>query len=284
MNSYERIQRAIDFIEEHLTEKLDLKQVAANAYFSPSHFYRIFHALTGHSVKQYIRRRRLNEAALRLIRTNDRLIDICFDCQFGYQESFTRSFKSVFGVSPGLFRKRGRESSRFLRLDLIKQYFLPGKINTIDPKIKVLKQLPPMQVAYFRAVGKTPERDAWKTLIGWAKDKRVMGGSKPYRIFGFDNPGPESGNPIYGYEFWITVDSNVPESDKIRIKEFPGGLYAVTGTTIAEISNAWRHFTRWLKISRYKPGLHQCLEEHLTHEETPVDKMQIDLYLPIAKP
>ena len=59
MNSYQRIQAAIDHIESHLTEPIELSRVASAACFSLSHFYRIFHALVGHSVKEYIRKRRL---------------------------------------------------------------------------------------------------------------------------------------------------------------------------------------------------------------------------------
>ncbi|MDH4156546.1 MAG: AraC family transcriptional regulator [candidate division Zixibacteria bacterium] len=284
MNSYERIQNAIDYIEENLRQPLGLEAVASRAFFSLSQFYRMFHALTGHTVKDYIRKRRLSEAAHRLVFTDDRIIDICFDYCFEYQESFTRAFSKMFGSAPGSFRKNKELPPLFEQLDLIEHYFAPNEQQApADPRIKVLKEIPPMRVASCRAVSATPEHDAWRTLMDWADKNGLLAPSRPYRLFGFDNPGPSENCPTHGYEFWITAGPDIDTSKNIEIKEFPGGLYAVTPTTVAGISGAWKHFIAWLKISRYTHGPHQCLEEHLSPAETPNDKTQIDLYLPLTR-
>ncbi len=60
MNSCERIQKSIDFIEDHLKDNIDIHEVIQQSNFSITHFYRIFHALVGESLKDYIRKRRLN--------------------------------------------------------------------------------------------------------------------------------------------------------------------------------------------------------------------------------
>jgi AraC family transcriptional regulator len=284
MNSYERIQKAIDYFEDNLTQVVDLEKAAETACFSVAHFYRMFHALVGHTVKEYIRKRRLSEAGQRLLTTDDRLIDVCFDYRFEYQESFTRAFKKMFGVSPGVYRKGKNELVSFPRLDLIEKYYLPGDVNLIDPRIKVLKRLDPIRVAYYRTESESPEREAWKVLHEWAGQNNILEKSESFRIFGFDNPSPKPGNPVYGYEFWLTVDGDAQESEPVRIKIFSGGLYAVTNTTLDKISDAWKNFVRWQKISKYTQGNHQCLEEHLSFPEEQTDKMQIDLYLPIKEP
>lgn len=284
MNSYERIQKAVDHIEKHLTDPIELDRVAVEACFSPAHLYRMFHALTGHPVKQYVRKRRLSEAARRLAGTHDRLIDICMDYQFEYQESFTRAFKAMFGVTPGVFRKNPTEATGFPALNLFDKYYVEGEVNLLDPRIKVLKRLEPMRVAWCRAVSRTPERDAMSRLLAWAERKQVIKSDTPYRVFGFDNPGPIEGKAEYGYEVWLTVGPGVAASDEIEIKTFEGGRYAVTGTTVAQIGSAWKHFVNWLGISRYRAGSHRCLEECLSPPEVKDEKMQIDLYLPIEKP
>ena len=102
--------------------------------------------------------------------------------------------------------------------------------------------------------------------------------------FGFDNPGPVEGEKSYGYEFYLTLDRQVPASDLVRIKTFPGGLYAVTPTTVAEIGTAWDHFVKWLTVSKYRHASHRCLEEHLIISEEPGENTPIDLYLPIEYP
>ncbi len=283
MNYYERIQKAINYFEENLSGNIDIKQAASQACFSLSHFYRIFHALVGHTAKEYIRKRRFNEAADRLVNTDDRIIDICLDYQFEYQESFTRSFKDMFGVSPGVFRKRKSLEAVFPALDLLDIYFRNEEDNWIDPRIKVLKKLEPMRVAYYRAFSSAPEREALAVLTDWVAGEGLSANGKPYRIFGFDNPGPSIERSEYGYEAWITISPDVKESGDIKIKEFEGGLYAVTGTTVSEITKAWKNFLVWLELSKYSQGTHQCLEELVWPVRSKDENLQLDLYLPISE-
>lgn len=284
MNSYERVQAAIDYIEGHLTDPIPLEQVAAAACFSLPHFYRIFHALVGHSLKEYIRKRRLSEAALRLVTTSENLIQICFDYQFGSQETFTRAFRKMFGITPGRFRKMELTEGGFPRVNVIDSYIAHDAVNSLDPGIKVLKTLRPVRVACCRAFGETPEIDAWRVLMTWAEQNRLPRKSPGFRVFGFDNPSPEAGKKAYGYEFCLTLDGPARHSDKVRIKTLPGGLYAVTHTTVSQIGTAWDHFVRWLSISRYRHATHQCLEEHLIVSEEPGENTPIDLYLPVDEP
>ena len=105
MNHYERIQKSIDFIEAHLKDKITLLEVSEKACFSLYHFFRTFHALTGESPADYIRKRRLASAAFDLLATENRILDLALDYQFESQEAFTRSFKKEFGVTPGKFRR-----------------------------------------------------------------------------------------------------------------------------------------------------------------------------------
>jgi len=68
MNDYYlRIQRAVDYIEEHLLEELTLADVSQAAFSSLSHFHRIFYFMTGFTLKDYIRKRRLSQAAIELM-------------------------------------------------------------------------------------------------------------------------------------------------------------------------------------------------------------------------
>src|SRR5262245_25608809 len=101
----ERVQSAIDYIEMHLREELDIHEIAYREGYSASHFQRLFQALLGDSVAEYIRRRRLTEAFLAIARGNGRILDVALDYQFESQESFTRAFKACFGITPGECRK-----------------------------------------------------------------------------------------------------------------------------------------------------------------------------------
>lgn len=98
------IMKAIQFIEEHLTEPLDSTGVAKQTHYSPFHFHILFSKVIGMSVKKYIRHRRLTHAAYELATTTNRIIDIAFKYGFQSQEAFTRSFKQLFGITPKSYR------------------------------------------------------------------------------------------------------------------------------------------------------------------------------------
>jgi AraC family transcriptional regulator len=284
MNSYERVQAAVDYIEAHLTDRISLDRVAETACFSLPHFYRIFHALVGHSLKEYIRKRRLSEAAVRLRQTSESVIQIGFDYQFGSQESFTRAFQSMFSLTPGRYRRVGCDEPAFAPVDVIETYVASDPVNSLDPKIKVLKRLEPIHVVSCRACSATPEVDSWRTLMDWADKHSLLNESPGFRMFGFDNPPPAPGREEYGYECCLTLNEPVQPSGDITMKTLPGGLYAVTPTTVAEIKAAWAHFVKWLEISRYRHASHQCLEELLIVTEEPGENSSIDLYLPVERP
>ncbi len=100
-----RIRQAIDYIEAHLREDLTVGDVAAVAHYSPSHFHLIFSKVTGGTVAQYIRRRRLARAAWDVALSRKRILDIALEYRFSSQESFTRAFKGAYNITPGRFRQ-----------------------------------------------------------------------------------------------------------------------------------------------------------------------------------
>ncbi len=99
-----RVQRAIDFIEGHLDEPFALDDVAAAVGLSLYHLHRLFCAVQGDSLKGYIRKRRLTQAAVALRTTDRRILELALVAGFRSQEAFTRAFGAHFGVPPGRYR------------------------------------------------------------------------------------------------------------------------------------------------------------------------------------
>lgn len=99
------IEKSIEYIENNLKSKIELKDLAAAAFLSKYHFHRVFHAAVGEPVAEYIRNRRLKEAANELINTDAKVVDIAFKYQFSSSEVFTKAFKKFFGMPPREFRK-----------------------------------------------------------------------------------------------------------------------------------------------------------------------------------
>ena len=109
MNYLHHIQRGIDFVEEHLNEAIELTDVSRAAGVSHWHFQRMFKALTGETLKAYVRSRRLANARIQLLTTEAPVLDIALRAGFESQASFTRAFKKAFGMPPAQYRSLGSE-------------------------------------------------------------------------------------------------------------------------------------------------------------------------------
>ncbi len=133
---YERIKKAVDFIEENLTEKLTIEMISEKAYFSKYHFIRVFTATTGETVGNYLRRRRISRSSKQLINTSRSILDIAFNYQFESQEAYTRSFKKVYNTSPGRYRKLNNNQIAYGRAKLTIERLNHLKSNvTMKPRI-----------------------------------------------------------------------------------------------------------------------------------------------------
>ena len=96
---FSRIHRAQDFIEENLSRTLALEEIARAACFSPYHFHRLYTAITGESIYQFILRIRLERAASRLCRQPpEPVTTIAFGLGFSSSATFARAFKGFFGL------------------------------------------------------------------------------------------------------------------------------------------------------------------------------------------
>lgn len=103
-----RVTRAVRRIERDLAKELNLAELAREARLSPYHFLRTFQRLTGVTPHQFVLRKRLREAALRLARERTQVVDIALECGFGDLSNFNHAFRSEFGVSPRGFRSQMR--------------------------------------------------------------------------------------------------------------------------------------------------------------------------------
>lgn len=154
------------------------------------------------------------------------------------------------------------------------------KLSDHDVRIIELK---PMKVAWCQIESTSPEKDAWDIMLKWVEEKGLCDISTT-RYFGFNNPSPTKENQLYGYEVWVTVPDGTEGSDKIKVKDFAGGLYAVTNTFLYDIGERWGKLNNWVSESDFEGGKHQWLEESIApsrmwhHKNT-----QLDLYFPIQE-
>ncbi|MCD4669422.1 MAG: AraC family transcriptional regulator [Actinomycetia bacterium] len=104
MDNDETIQKAIDYIEEYIKDDITLVDIAQHVNFSVPHFYRIFKAIIGDTVKTYILKRRLSLAADSLKVKNTTISKIAYEYGFESHDVFTRAFYRIYGILPSKFR------------------------------------------------------------------------------------------------------------------------------------------------------------------------------------
>lgn len=102
-----RMKEALDYMEDHLTEPLNIDDIAQKAYSSPFHFQRMFQLLTGMTVFEYIRKRRLSLAAQELSLTDIKVLDAALKYGYDSPEAFTKAFRKLHGITPSTARVKG---------------------------------------------------------------------------------------------------------------------------------------------------------------------------------
>lgn len=100
MEWLKKIGAAIDYIEANLDKDLSYEEAARIACCSPYYFQRIFSYISGVSLSEYIRRRKMTQAAFELQRTESKVIDIALKYGYSSPTSFNRAFQNVHGITP----------------------------------------------------------------------------------------------------------------------------------------------------------------------------------------
>ncbi len=122
------VMTAIDYIESHLHEKLDLETVAGAVHYSKYHLHRMFTSTVGLTIHDYVQRRQLTEAAKLLVLSDRPILEIALSAGYESQQSFTDIFKAMYKKSPN----RYREEEEFYPLQL--RYVLNENPTNLEEK------------------------------------------------------------------------------------------------------------------------------------------------------
>lgn len=139
---YNKLQEALNYIEEHIKEDISLEELASLCFYSDHHFHRIFQSIVGIPVTDYIRKRKLSVAAREIIESDKKIVDIALDYGFNSHETFSRAFKRIFDITPSAYRKLGTHAIpldfwkvSFTNSDLQKRY-----MNAVENLCERLKK------------------------------------------------------------------------------------------------------------------------------------------------
>ncbi|WP_425451476.1 helix-turn-helix domain-containing protein [Sphaerisporangium album] len=103
----ERLSQAMEYIERHLDQQIEVAELARIAVTSEYHFRRLFSALAGIPLSEYVRRRRLTVAGAQVLAGEETLLDVAVCYGYSSGEAFARAFRAVHGIGPGEARRTG---------------------------------------------------------------------------------------------------------------------------------------------------------------------------------
>ncbi|MDG0815134.1 AraC family transcriptional regulator [Bdellovibrio svalbardensis] len=244
-----RVFKAITYIDQNLFAQIDLESIASAGAFSPFHFHRVFTSLMGMTVNEYVRKRRLSEAARRLIDTDQDILDLALECQYESQEAFTRAFKKAYDMAPGQLRKmkKSMEVSRSLTLDEINALI---KGDAVKPE--VIKQKAKRLVGIAKAYGDYDFQEAHDQWDQFAARWSELKPTDENIVYGIRLPShPLVNNPAkngYVYLAGIEVGQDFALPTGMTEVILPAGNYAKfthkghladSGDTARKIWNVW---------------------------------------------
>jgi len=285
-----RINRVIDYIDQHLDQPLSLATLAKVACFSECHFHRIFKSAVGENLAPYVKRRRLERAAYLLVHGQGRdLTEVGFACGFRSSSDFSRSFKKHFGSPPsawiagfesGLTEKRAPNFSGARR-----PVFTPG--DNPDDFVVRIERWAASTLAYVSATdayspGQVYEAyqvmRAWATARGLGPEARWLGMSK-------DDPDITPAE-LYRFDLGVIVPDGTPPEGRVGIRPMPASAYGVLHVIgdIGQVGRAWEWlFRSWLPTSGYEPTLEPAVEVFLkSPEEIGWDRFDLLCAIPIT--
>lgn len=188
MHAWEQIQQTIEYIENHISEEVNIDDLAKMASLSPFYYQRLFRRLVKKPVAEYVKLRRLAKATEELLNKDKRIIDIALDLGFTSHEHFSRSFKQAFGMTPDEYRKNPITLNRMTKPELLLHYVLidegvPLITNGIVLEINRLQITEPinyvglhidMPAQYVDGLGTESGVDPLGNLWDSFHDKKVM--------------------------------------------------------------------------------------------------------------
>jgi AraC family transcriptional regulator len=286
-----RLLRVLVHIQQHLDDALGLSELAGLACFSPYHFHRIFKGMVGESVKEHIRRLRLERAASQLKVGSAPVTRIAFDAGYESHEAFTRSFRAAFGVPPSQFRLSNR--NRTIRASPSGLHYRDGQavsdFKTTQPggkrmKVKI-EHKDPIRVAFMRHVGPYREVGAtWDKLLPWLGKEGLLGGDSLFIGICHDDPEVTPQEKIR-YDACVSVDESFVPEGEIGVQVIPGGEYAVT-THFGPYQKLGETYTKllgqWLPRSGRELRSAPCFDVYLNDpQSTEPGDLITDIYAPL---
>lgn len=279
------IRKAVEYIETNLSRAISLSDISSETGYSMFHFDRVFKYTLGESIIEYVRKRRLTEAAKELTGTDSRIIDIALKYGFDSQQAFSNAFKKYYKVSPGRYRKNDRNyallEKKVLSYEEINR--VKGKVE-IEPRVIIKDKFLVMGMECFGANTHGEIPDLWDRFIArmgeikHRKNKGVTLGICDH-VEGYDPNKSE-----FSYQAGVEVKEYSFIPDGMILKEIPKQKYVVFTHrgSVKELEDTYRYiYSTYFFKSNHEPidaPDFELYDERFKGEE---NDSEMEIYIPI---
>lgn len=279
MDWLERMNYALEYIENHLDDEIDYVKIARAAYCSEYHFSRMFSSISGISISEYIRRRRLTLAAFEIQKTDIRIIDAAIKYGYESSDSFARAFQKIHGIKPSEARNKGVQLKAFPRIsfkitikgDVEMEY----RIEKLDFELKVIGKSKSVKT-----------NKAFKTIPTLWNSAKKDGFMQKLIDMSWENPkcklegllgvcGTEAAITDEDFDYFMGVRYETEPPSDMETLIIPESTWAV----FPNVTDAWKRlYTEWVPTSGYELASLPCIECYYG----PKHKPRHELWVPVV--
>ncbi|MCM3548977.1 AraC family transcriptional regulator [Shouchella clausii] len=286
MDSLQRMLNSIEYIESHLDNELLLDEIAAIACMSRFHFQRMFRMLTGYTVTEYIRNRRITIAAQELVYSKSKVIDVAM--KYGYEspEAFTKAFRRIHGIPPSDAKKHSQSLKAYPKISF--QIQLKGDVE-MDYKI--------VEKDAFTVVGKSIRttticgENNQKIAAFWNESnqnglsKELAKNCGPLGLLGicidFDK---QQENLTYLIAAEKNIDQIPVEWETRQIPAATWAIFPVHGAMPDAMPKVWdRIFSEWFPATGYEHSGGPEMEVYLSDADPYSKDYYSEIWIPIER-
>lgn len=273
-NEYHKsINKVLDYINEHLNKKPDLNTLSQIANVSPFHFHRIFKAIIGENLGEYVQRLRLEYVAGQLKTTELSLSTLAEKTGYNTEQALSKAFKKHFGTPPRVYKLASTHKTDY------SNHKLSPRICEIEHK----------NLIYIRVIAKYGAQEvynkAWGKLHQFAANNHLLKESNEWLGISFDDPDTTETNKCRFYAC-LTIDKPVTPTGKIGCKSIKSGQYAVFTHkgSYRGLNDFYKNiWFGWLPTADYRLRKATFFEKYVTDpDKVKEEDIITEIYIPIT--
>ncbi|HCF38378.1 MAG TPA: AraC family transcriptional regulator [Thermosipho africanus] len=281
MEWIDRLNKAVNYIEDNISDEISYEQAAKIACCSTYHFQRMFSYMAGVPLSEYIRRRRMSLAAVDLRGKDEKIIDVALKYGYSSPTAFNRAFKAIHGIAPSSLKKDGVTMKSYppisfkitvkgveelnYRIEEKESFRIVGVSHPLDKEIEKNFAIVP---------------NMWHTaaMDGTISKLAAMMNNQPRGLLGVS-----SCNDCEEWKYFIAVSSTSEIDETLEEYIVPASTWAIfagSGTNISIQELEQRIITEWLPTSGYEYANAPDIEVYLNPDP---NNAQYEVWIPVTK-